>query len=680
MSSILPINLDDLLHQRSVESVRVEFKASWNEGTTGNQVLRTVCAFANDHQNLNGGYVVIGVEEHGGKAVLPPAGVGAEDLEKVQIWLRGRCRAMEPPCVPFFSPELVEGRHILVVWMPASEERPHRAPDAQGNWKYWIRVGAETVDAEKSGQLGMLLEQTARVPWDDRLLAGARIEDLREAKVREHLHDVRSGLATPGASLDAREIYRRMRVTKAVNDHEAPRNVGLLFFSEDPERWFPGARIEVVQFAAGRAGSVQDERFFRGPLADQVRGCLGFLEDFARAHLQKDRDRSQVRGWVSYPQIALREAVVNAVYHRGYDRSHVEPTKVYLYPDRIEVMSYPGPVPGIEAVHLAPGGSVPPVPARNRRIGEFLKELRLAEGRLTGLPQIYSAMEQNGSPSPSFDFDPGRTYFRVTLPAHPEYVAVSAVRDAAYLRAVGSAGEAFDRVEQVWKANQSSAALAIEMVRLHAAQGQLAEAEAVFAKFRECGPASSVPNVANVLMETLLTHERADAARRVLGDLSGVVSAQDAIETAILARRLRESRAAHRYFERAGDAVRGDSRALHEFAQTKVDLARQVMRNRERSWREVNRRLLAEAGDLLERVIQMDASPNRHAWAWRDLARVLEWTQAPASSVERAFQKARELLPDESRFAQDLADFRRRSRQRRSSGPRAPGGPGHGRG
>ncbi len=668
MSSMLPINLDDLLHQRSVESARLEFKGSWDENIIGGQVLRTVCAFANDYQNLNGGYVVIGVKEDGGRAVLPPTGLGTEELEKAQKWLRGKCRAMRPPYVPLFSPELVEDRHILVVRASASEERPHRTPDAKGAWKYWIRVGAETVDAEKSGQLGMLLEQTARVPWDDRVASDTRVEDLREAKVREHLHDVKSGLVTYGASLDAHEIYRRMRVTKAVNDHEVPINVGLLFFSEDPERWFRGARIEVVQFAAGRAGSVQDERFFRGSLADQVQGCLSYLEDFSRAHLQKDPDRSQVRGWVSYPQIALREAVVNAVYHRGFGRDVVEPTKVYLYPDRIEVISYPGPVPGIEAAHLAPDGSVPPVPARNRRIGEFLKELRLAEGRLTGLPQIYGAMEQNGSPTPSFDFDADRTYFRVTLPAHPEYVAVSAVQDAAYLRAVGNTGEAFHRVKQAWKANQASAALAIELIRLHAAQGRLEDAEAVFAKFRECGPPSAAPNVANVLMETLLAHDRADTARRVLGELSDVVSAQDAIETAILARRLHESRAAHRYFERAGDAVRRDTRALHEFAQTKIELACQVMKTREPAWREVNRRLLADARESLERVIQMDAAPGRHAWAWRDLARVLEWTRVPASKVEGAFQKAQTLLPNEPRFARELADFRGRSRQRRSSG------------
>ena len=63
MSAILPISVDDLLGGRSIESMRVELKASWSPDTTGFQVLKTICAFANDHQHLNGGYVIIGVAE-----------------------------------------------------------------------------------------------------------------------------------------------------------------------------------------------------------------------------------------------------------------------------------------------------------------------------------------------------------------------------------------------------------------------------------------------------------------------------------------------------------------------------------------------------------------------------------------------------------------------------------------
>ena len=396
MGTILPFNLDDLLHCRGVESERVEFKASWDPQVTGPQVLRTICAFANDFDNLNGGYIVIGVEECDGRADLPPRGLSAKDVDAAQIWIRGNCNRIDPTYPPILSPETVKGRLILVVWAPGSDMRPHRAPAARGGPpRYWIRLGAETVDAEQHGDLLRgLVEQTARVPWDDRRTLEARISDLREAKVREYLRDVGSGLLDEPSEA---EIYRRLRVTMKVNDHETPRNVGLLFFSNDPERWFRGAKIEVVHFTADRAGDVQEERTFRGGLADQFRDCLNYLENLSTSHLQKQQDRSQVRGWVSYPLPALRETLVNAVYHRGYDVDQPEPTKVYLYPSRVEIISYPGPVPGIEPRHLVPDARIPAVPARNRRIGEFLKELKLAEGRLSGLPKVFRAMETNGN-------------------------------------------------------------------------------------------------------------------------------------------------------------------------------------------------------------------------------------------------------------------------------------------
>ena len=46
--SRLPINVHDLLHARSVEIERIEFKAGWNP----DPILRTLCAFANDFENL----------------------------------------------------------------------------------------------------------------------------------------------------------------------------------------------------------------------------------------------------------------------------------------------------------------------------------------------------------------------------------------------------------------------------------------------------------------------------------------------------------------------------------------------------------------------------------------------------------------------------------------------------
>ena len=422
-TTTLPVNVDHLLRHRGVESERVEFKASWDPATTGPQVLRTICAFANDFHNLNGGYVVIGVAERDGRAALPPIGLSASQAEAAQKWIRGNCNRLEPLYVPVLSPERVGDRLVLVVWAPASEVRPHRAPAASGDaLRYWVRLGSETVDAERRRDLLRgLIQQTARVPWDDRTERTARVEDMREAKVREFLRDVRSGLLDEP---DAREIYRRMRLVMRINDHEVPRHIGLLFFANDPTEWFRGAKIEVVLFPADRSGDVQEERVFGGSLLDQVKDCLTHIGNLSVFQRRKQRYDIRARSWEAYPFVALREALMNAVYHRGYDVDQPEPTKVYIFPNRVEIASYPGPVPGIRAEHLAPNPKdVPAAPARNRRIGEFLKELGLAEGRLSGLPKIFAAMAQNGSPTPRFDFDENRTYFQVTLPAHPQYTA-----------------------------------------------------------------------------------------------------------------------------------------------------------------------------------------------------------------------------------------------------------------
>ena len=46
----LEISIEDLLDKRRVESDRIEFKAGWNL----DDIYRSVCAFANDFDNVGG--------------------------------------------------------------------------------------------------------------------------------------------------------------------------------------------------------------------------------------------------------------------------------------------------------------------------------------------------------------------------------------------------------------------------------------------------------------------------------------------------------------------------------------------------------------------------------------------------------------------------------------------------
>jgi len=116
------------------------------------------------------------------------------------------------------------------------------------------------------------------------------------------------------------------------------------------------------------------------------------------------------------------EAVVNAVYHRGYDTR--EPVEIRLERNELMVISYPGPDRSVRLEQLRVGRAQPRR-YRNRRIGEFLKELEFTEGRCTGIPKIIEAMEKNGSPPAEFEFDEDHSYFMVRLPIHPTALEVA---------------------------------------------------------------------------------------------------------------------------------------------------------------------------------------------------------------------------------------------------------------
>ena len=64
----LPIDIESLLTQQKVENSRIEFKESWNNVSAG-QIYRSVCAFANDFDNIGGGYIIVGVAEKNGVRV-----------------------------------------------------------------------------------------------------------------------------------------------------------------------------------------------------------------------------------------------------------------------------------------------------------------------------------------------------------------------------------------------------------------------------------------------------------------------------------------------------------------------------------------------------------------------------------------------------------------------------------
>ena len=102
----------------------------------------------------------------------------------------------------------------------------------------------------------------------------------------------------------------------------------------------------------------------------------------------------------------------NAVYHKAYDER--EPIEVRVEKNMIEIISHPGPDRSVTLEGLRTF-KVRSRRYRNRRIGEFLKELHLTEGRNTGFKKILDALQKNVSPLPEFETDEAHDYFITRL-------------------------------------------------------------------------------------------------------------------------------------------------------------------------------------------------------------------------------------------------------------------------
>ncbi|MBP3298005.1 MAG: putative DNA binding domain-containing protein [Lachnospiraceae bacterium] len=418
----LPVNIDDLIHQRKVERTRIEYKADWNP----EPILHTITAFANDFDNMGGGYILIGVEEENGRPVLPLKGLDPDSLDGIQLDLLNKCNFIEPRYIPVIEPCTVDGKEILVLWITGGEDRPYKCPEMIYSEKsrdrsqkvYYIRKGSRTLKAN-SREERELIAMARDIPFDDRINYGADVTDMKPALMADYLHTVGSELAATALDRSTEAVGTDMQIVRGPSEYRKPLNVGLMFFNEHPENYFSYAQIEVVD-KPDPTGIGMTEKTFKGPLDKQLRDALAYINNYIiKEYVTKVPDSELAVRAFNWPYPAVEEALSNAVYHRSY-QIH-EPITVTITPEKMEILSLPGPDRSITDENLENRVLVSKR-YRNRRIGDFLKELDIVEGRNTGVPLIISSMENNGSGLPVFETDEERSYFMVTLPIHPLFI------------------------------------------------------------------------------------------------------------------------------------------------------------------------------------------------------------------------------------------------------------------
>ncbi|MGV3773995.1 MAG: ATP-binding protein [Verrucomicrobiales bacterium] len=398
----------DLKELAARESEQVEWK---KQVTNVEDVIKTVAAFANDFQNLGGGYVVCGAEEghdeHGFQKVSYP-GLPASRLKELEGKVMADARSKIDPAVAPMVEELpgeLPGQRVLVFIVPATGHAHSYRPGGKESLAYYVRLSRETIEARNGILRELLVRKQALPPWDRRLNPDAGLEDLDLLAWREGLQ--RIGQWDPNVSVE--EYFSEGRRISAfvpslggfrpLDSTIHPRNFALLLFGKEPTRFFPGAWTKLSIYPGpDRSENVSERHEITGSIVHQATTALQILLARIVTLFNKTSSQPNVQ---NYPERALQEAVVNALAHRDYELD--QPTSITLFSDRIEVRS-PGSLPrSVSREKFLLGQASPSW--RNQSLAYFFNKFQLAQAEGQGIPTIIRAMQGIGSPAPQFEFE-----------------------------------------------------------------------------------------------------------------------------------------------------------------------------------------------------------------------------------------------------------------------------------
>jgi len=189
-------------------------------------------------------------------------------------------------------------------------------------------------------------------------------------------------------------------------------NGGLILFGMDDvrQRYFPDARVSCARFR----GTDKSEFIDRIDIAGSVMNAIDEVPRFIRRNtrLAAKIENMHRQDIPEYPELAIREILVNAIGHADYSLRGMR-ILVGIYADRMEVQN-PGMLPfGMTMEDLKAGVSK----IRNRVIARVFREMGLMEEWGSGYKRVMHACQSGGYSEP--DWEELGTAFRVIFYPHP---------------------------------------------------------------------------------------------------------------------------------------------------------------------------------------------------------------------------------------------------------------------
>ena len=309
--------------------------------------------------NCDGGTVYVGVADDG--KVL-----GVENADECALQISNMVRdAVKPDVTMFIHYETLEcdGKAVVAVNIQRGTNRPYYlAKKGLRPEGVYVRQGYSSVPATDTAIRQMIKETD-----------GDSFENMRS------INQTLTFEATKKEFEKRNVVFGQpqMQTLKIVSADGIYTNLGLLLSEQCLHT------IKAAVFEGINQNVFKDRREFSGSLMQQLNDVYDYIDFHNQTHATfRKLLRIDTR---DYPEVAVREALLNTLVHRDY--SFRASTLISIYDDRIEFVSIGGLLPGLELDDLMMGVSV----CRNPHLANVFYRLQLIEAYGTGMKKIMGA-------------------------------------------------------------------------------------------------------------------------------------------------------------------------------------------------------------------------------------------------------------------------------------------------
>lgn len=318
-------------------------------------IKKEIIAFA----NCDGGTVYVGVADDG--KVL-----GVENADECALQISNMVRdAVKPDVTMFIHYETLEcdGKAVVTVNIQRGTNRPYYlAKKGLRPEGVYVRQGYSSVPATDTAIRQMIKETD-----------GDSFENMRSINQALTFEATKKEFEKRNVAFG----QPQMQTLKIVSADGIYTNLGLLLSEQCLHT------IKAAVFEGINQNVFKDRREFSGSLMQQLNDVYDYIDFHNQTHATfRKLLRIDTR---DYPEVAVREALLNTLVHRDY--SFRASTLISIYDDRIEFVSIGGLLPGLELDDLMMGVSV----CRNPHLANVFYRLQLIEAYGTGMKKIMGA-------------------------------------------------------------------------------------------------------------------------------------------------------------------------------------------------------------------------------------------------------------------------------------------------